>query len=229
MKHPKAETLPPLRSGSRLHLHRGGRVRKNPLAVTVDHFQDGQIQIKGASGSLAEGEVVLVEFRIDDDARYLTRGEIEARQPDRTSIVCDDEWRRVQDRSFVRISTHGLQVDVHPSTTASVPDEDEDGNLQPNTSGRFAMLDVSAGGIRFESREPFPVDQQFVFHFELPGQACYVLPADVVRSVHRPGSTLWYQVAVEFVGLDEAHRSQLLQWIYHEQARRHRSAKQGQR
>ncbi|MCP4038716.1 MAG: hypothetical protein GY733_17380 [bacterium] len=224
MKHPKAETLPPLRSGSRLHLHRGGRVRKDPLAVTVDHFQDGQIQIKGASGSLAEGEVVLVEFRIDDDARYLTRGEIEAGQPDRTSIVCDDEWSRVQDRSFVLISTHGLQVDVRPPTTTGAPDED--GDLPVNAGGRFVMLDVSAGGIRFESREPFPIDQQFVFHFELPGQTCYVLPARVVRSVHRPGSTQWYQVAVEFIGLDEAHRSQLLQWIYHEQARRHRSAKQ---
>jgi len=60
-------------------------------------------------------------------------------------------------------------------------------------------------------------------HLELPGSECFVLPGRIVpnpgRAVPRDRKT---NVAVAFIGLDEATRSQLLRWVYREQVRRHR-------
>lgn len=87
------------------------------------------------------------------------------------------------------------------------------------------MLDVSAGGLYFETTESFEVDDEQVYHFELPGQSCYALPARVVRCKPKPGCNNRFRVAVEFVDLNEEHRKELLQWIYREQTRRHRKDK----
>ncbi|MEZ4290466.1 MAG: PilZ domain-containing protein [Myxococcota bacterium] len=84
------------------------------------------------------------------------------------------------------------------------------------------LLDLSAGGIRFRADLDYEPDEEVVCHSEAPGSLCFVLPARVVRP---PGEVLGRRkpsVAVEFVGLDENNRSQLLRWVYREQVRRHR-------
>ena len=88
--------------------------------------------------------------------------------------------------------------------------------------GRYlAMLDVSAGGIRFETDEDFEIDQEFVCQF-VSDPSRYELHSRVVRSQKKPGSSSRYRVAVEFLDLTDEHCSQLLRWIYQEQSRRHK-------
>ena len=61
-------------------------------------------------------------------------------------------------------------------------------------------------------------------HFELPGSLCFVLPARICRSVGNDSAgSPKPTVAVEFQGLDENNRSQLLRWVYREQVKRHRA------
>ncbi|MDP6979761.1 MAG: PilZ domain-containing protein [Myxococcota bacterium] len=226
MKEGPEEKTPQLADGSRIQIHRGHHVEEHPLTTTIDRFENGCVWVKGSSGSLCEGDAILLEYKIKDDGRYIANGAVEERRPDSTFISHDGQWCRVQDRSFVRISTHGLEVrvprpDAAPTTepVGAEPAKEERGRL------RFEALDVSAGGIRFESRDTFEIGEECVCHFELPGQSCYVLPARVVRCKPKAGSRYWHEVAVEFVGLDEEHRSEFLRWIYQEQAKRHRNAK----
>ncbi len=172
------------------------------------------------------GGAVVLEYMIGEDCRYLAQGKIEARSADRTVISWDGEWRRVQGRCFVRISTHGIEVEVKQPVR---PAESQDAAADPRPSEDgtccFEMLDISAGGLRFETPRPFEFDAEFVCHFELPGQSRYELPAKVVRSQRKPGYSDRYRVAVEFIDRSEGLRSKLLQWIYHEQVRRHRTTR----
>lgn len=89
----------------------------------------------------------------------------------------------------------------------------------------YPLLDISAGGIRFEAAEEFEQDDAVVCHFELPGSACFVLPSRIVRTLNdspRPGEKM--EVAVEFEGLAEEQRGELLRWVYREQVKRHHEA-----
>lgn len=198
--------------GSHITLHHETESGREPVHVTVEKIDCDKIWVKGSSGCLDEGDAILLEYRIDDDARYRADGEISGSLPDCTFIACDGSWTRVQDRSFVRVSTHGIEVKVPSKAPQSCPDP----------TSQFEILDVSAGGLLFETNEPFEIDGEYVYHFELTGQLCYVLPARVVRCKPKPGSKNRFRVAVEFVDLNEEHRKELLQWIYYEQVRRHR-------
>ena len=90
------------------------------------------------------------------------------------------------------------------------------------------VIDLSAGGIRFSGESSYEADEEVICHFELPGSLCFVLPARIVRSPEAEADATTTSdtdcVACEFVGLDEANRSQLLRWVYREQVRRHRDA-----
>ena len=85
------------------------------------------------------------------------------------------------------------------------------------------VVDISAGGIRFASNIEYEIDEDVICHLELPGSLCFVLPAQVVRSTDSsPLENDRTNVGVEFSGLDETNPSQLLRWVYREQAQRHR-------
>jgi len=73
----------------------------------------------------------------------------------------------------------------------------------------YDLVDISAGGIRFQSEDDFEEDEDVVCHFELPGPLCFVLPAKIRRSADSQTAAKHKQtVAVEFQGLDENNRSQ---------------------
>ena len=85
------------------------------------------------------------------------------------------------------------------------------------------LVDISTGGIQFTSSDLYEVDEEVICHFELPESLCFVLPARNVHAPDEPSATPSQPtVAVEFAGLDENNRSQLLRWVYREQARHHR-------
>jgi len=137
----------------------------------------------------------------------------------------------MQERAFLRISAHGLRARVVRLASGVGPEADvADDDV-------YDLVDVSAGGIRFATDTGFEIDEEVICHFELPGSLCFVLPARIVRSPESPdaseesaapesrsGAVGKPSVAVEFAGLDETHRSQLLRWVYREQVQRHRES-----
>ena len=212
MKTSDTKSGPALADGSPITLHRKPNLGRKPVHVTVDRIDDALIWVKGVSPTLGDGDAVLIEYKLADDGRYLADAEVVEQRPHSTLISRKGAWRRVQDRSFVRISTHGIEV-KSPAPSSPEPDSKDD---------HFEMLDISAGGTCFETREDFDLDDEFICHFDLPGGCCYVLPARVVRVQPKKGQAGRYRVAVEFVDLGEEHRCELLRWIYQEQTRRHR-------
>ena len=225
----KLESRPPLRKGSDLVVHPDRQANEKSVAVSIERIEDGTIWLKGSTSRFDDGDLILLEYRVSEKGRFLTDVAVEVNLPDGVSIDCSGEWRWVQDRDFVRISTHGIGVSLptpkkprrkkRRKKNHAVDDE-------PSSEGeslRFEMLDMSAGGFRFETRAEFEIDSEFVCHFELPGQSCYVLPARVVRIQRNPHNRNLYWVGVVFLGIDEDHRSELVRWINQEQVRRHRS------
>lgn len=205
-------------AGRLVILHPDGPAGGFPMVVAVDHVADGTHWFLGSIEPLRRGQRLIVECPIPDDARYATRATVVACSPSTFGLRLEPEWERVQQRAFVRVSAHGFQVRVVRLVMPG-PVEAQDDPIDDV----FDLLDVSAGGLRFASDADFGVDEDVVCHFELPGSLCFVLPGRIVRAPDAP-TTLHGKpgTAVEFTGLDETNRSQLLRWVYREQVRRHR-------
>ncbi len=205
-----------IEAGDLVILHPDGPAGGFPMVVAVDQVADGQHWFLGSCDPIARGEKLTVESPIPNDARYVTRATVTATSASTFALKLEPLWERVQQRAFVRISAHNLQVRIVRSVPAGESDE-LDGDAM------HQLVDISAGGIRFESNDDYEAGEDVVCHFELPGSLCFVLPARIVRSPeHLRSISSKPSVAVEFVGLDENHRSQLLRWVYREQVRRHR-------
>jgi hypothetical protein len=221
-----------LEAGNAVIIHPDGPAGGFPRVIPVDQVADGLHWFLGCCDPHPRGETVMVESAVHDDARYATWARIEASSPATFALRIDPIWHRVEQRAFVRISAHGLQARVirsKPETLPLVGDEAENSPLAEDAApdgargAVYELLDISAGGIRFKSSDDFETDEEVVCHFELPGSVCFVLPARVVRgSSQPPRGTRRRGVGIEFVGLSEQQRSELLRWVYREQVRRHR-------
>lgn len=213
-----------LEAGALVILHPDAPAGGFPLVAAVDQVSKGFHWFLGSIAPLAKGETLIVESPVPNDARYVTRGTIVAASPETFALRLEPEWQRVQQRAFVRITAHGLQVRVVRLDPPPVSDDDRDADGEASESGAVhPLVDVSAGGIRFATDVEYEPGEEVVCHFELPGSLCFVLPAEIVRSPEsHPDDAGKSTVAVEFVGIDENTRSQLLRWVYREQVRRHR-------
>ena len=207
-----------IEAGSLVILHPDGPAGGFPMVVTVDRVSDGIHWFLGSIDPLSRGGTVIVESPVPNDARYATHATITACSAATFALRLEPEWERVQQRAFVRISAHGLHVRV-VRLAPPAPGESE---IQPGDDVH-ELVDISAGGIRFASEIDYELDEDVICHFELPGSLCFVLPARIVRAP-QPPSVEGHKanVGVEFSGLDETNRSQLLRWVYREQVRRHR-------
>ena len=209
-----------LEAGSLVVLHPEGSSDASPQVMAVDEVRGGQHWFRGSLGHLREGESVLVESPVPEDARYAARASIVAIATDRFALEIGVEWTRTQQREYVRVATWDLPVRLVRVTEDGVSSDGGD----PRVEGLIGeLLDISAGGIRCDCDADFEADEQVVCHFELPESLCFVLPGRIIRPPERPlDRTSKPGIAVAFTGLDEHTRSQLLRWIYREQVRRHR-------
>ena len=207
-----------LEAGGLVILHPDGPAGGFPMVVPVDHVEKGTHWFLGSIAPLRRGQSLIVEYPVQNDARYASRAEIVACSASTFGLRIEPEWERVQQRAFVRVSAHGFRVRV---VRLALPGSEAlDQDLVDDV---FDLVDVSAGGIRFATEVDFAADEDVVCHFELPGSLCFVLPGRIVRGAEAPSTTPDKpSTAVEFVGLDETNRSQLLRWVYREQVRRHR-------
>lgn len=223
MKKARAKTRPMvLEAGNLVTLHPDGPAGGFPMVVPVDHVENGTHWFLGSIAPLRRGHSVTVECPVPGDARYATRAEIVACSPSAFGLAIEPRWERDQERAFVRVSAHGLQVRVVQSALSG---SEEDG--EELIADVFDLLDVSAGGIRFASDARFSLgeyeNEEVVCHFELPGALCFVVPGRIVRGLEQQATVGEKpSTAVEFTRLDELNRSQLLRWVYREQVRRHR-------
>jgi hypothetical protein len=216
-----------LEAGSLVVLYSDGPVDAFPVSTCVERVAEGKHWFLGSCEPLREGDSLMVEYAIPDEALYTTDALIEICSASGFALKIEPLWERVQKREFVRIMAFGLQVRVVRSQASRFESEQPDADTAADAAGSvYPLLDISAGGISFQSSADFEPGEQVICHLELPGSDCMILPAEIIlvpadAPIHRQKP----EVAVEFQCLDESHRSQVLRWVYQEQARRHRRAK----
>lgn len=194
---------PPLQSGASLTLVAGGETR----TVAVDRVSEGLIWISTREvGPRQPGEEIEVEIGIKGDARYRTSAQVAIAMRDFVGI--EDNWDRRQLREYVRINTYGFRIDVAPQ------DDDDTVPL-----AELPLIDFSAGGARVAEEKDLEVGDVVKCRFPL-GDAEFNLIARVVRVSAATAAERRF-VSLEFHGVDEGTRSDLISWVNQEQLRRH--------
>jgi len=158
-------------------LHPDGPAGGYPMAVRVDRVADGLHWFLRCREPIRRAATMIVESPIHDDARYVTQATVEASSPETFALKLKPIWERVQQRAFARIYAPGLQVRVLRPTLALAPqpslpsevDEDQVARPLPTTGRKPAdsihdLIDISAGGIRFQSDDDFEEDEQVKQH-----------------------------------------------------------------
>ena len=190
-----------LEPGELVVLHAGGPIGEFPMLIPVDHISTGIHWFLGHAAPLLRGASLTVQSPIEGDARYFTNATMVACSEALFGLEIDPDWERSQERAFARVPTPGLSVGV-------VRLSDQTGTTAETT--RDELQDLSAGGLSFSATDDFEVGEEVVCHFEPPGSLCFVLPAKVVRAPRSASPGAKTNVSVEFFGIDEANRSQLL-------------------
>ncbi len=208
MKKPEAP-VPVLESGARL-IVRGEEPGGDRTAIVVQ-LSHGLIWISRCETPGEVGERVVIERLIDGDASYEASARVEFLPPETYALRRIGEWRRRQRRADVRVSTYGLELTVIRPLAAGEPAQEH-----------FPVADLSAGGLCIRGEAGFEPEEEVRCIFELPGERRFDLFARVVRCF---GSGDRGRVAFQFFDVDHEHHSMLLQWVYREQARRHREEK----
>jgi len=159
-------------------------------------------------GPIREGERLSVSRTVRDDARYSAVIEVLDAGPGRSRIRLVGEWKRVQMREAVRVS---LLDPVHT-------------NVAGAAGGR--LVDLSAGGLRFESDTDHATGDVLELQLDLPQAGPVAVRGEVVRVVgRRNGDQRPRQYGVRFFGVDETVRVKLMTWVFAQQARRFRGSR----
>lgn len=203
---------PPLSTGSRLVVVGEGRELRSAIVVRV---KDGLIWISGSANPGHPGERVEIVHVVPDDAQYWSAARVELIPPETLALRRTGPWQRLQRRSQVRLSTHGVDLDVTRIGEF----------LDSCDALKFPMLDVSASGASGRTRADFGVGDSVRCDFRLPGGDRFEVTARVARIVDdRSGSKLRV-IGFEFTGIGIDEQASLRRWIYREEARRYRDRK----
>jgi hypothetical protein len=203
------EPIPVLECGARL-IVRGEEPGGDRTAIVVQ-LKHGLIWISRCETPGEAGERVMIERLIDGDASYQASARVEFLPPETYALRRIGEWHRQQRRADVRVSTYGLELTVIRPPAAGEPAQE-----------RFSVADLSAGGLSIRGVHCFEEGEEVRCIFELPGERRFDLFARLVRC---GGSGDRGRAGFQFIDVDHEHHSLLLQWVYREQARRHRAEK----
>lgn len=170
------------------------------------------------------GDEALVGLARAGDARYLVPTMVEAlyrhgcdgSQAPLVVLRTVGQWRRHQERRFVRVPTGRWPAEGVWTTLG--PDGAPVETVRP-----LRVRDLSAGGALLEAGAPFVPGELFDCRFELPGVGPLAVRARVVR-LHEAtvGRRQSFQAGVEFVDLPEAERERVFRWVFRELIRRRR-------
>ncbi len=220
--------LPELAQGERIRIQ--GRSFDVDATVCASGDEELEVVLKDGIG-IAAGDTVSILRMVSEDARYRSLAEVDATSSDRVQLNRLDAWKRVQERDDVRVTTHGIRVEVVRKSGAdgAAPRSRSAARLrrlQRNLEGRHrvpTLVDLSAGGARFETSDSHDPDERLELGFELPEAAPVRVGARVVRVEDADDPRrLAHRVAVTFEDLDEDVRTRILTWVFAEQARRFR-------
>ena len=202
--------MPTLSTGSRLILV--GEADEVPRAAIVVRVGDGLIWISGVDDPGQPGERVRMVYVVQGDAQYQALARVELIPPETLVLRRIGEWRRSQRRTQVRLTTHGVRLDVQRQFADDEQDQNE----------KLMMLDVSAGGAAGQGVSDLSTGDTVSCGFRLPGRDVFHLEARVVRVRPKGRGRV---VGFEFVDASLEEQAALRCWIYREEARRYRKAK----
>ncbi|KYZ77276.1 hypothetical protein AXX12_03860 [Anaerosporomusa subterranea] len=120
------------------------------------------------------------------------------------------EITKIQQREYVRI-------DAKLQATVTLIDQEEE--LPP---AKLTINDISGGGVRLISLQPYPVGVNLLITFEIPGQEIIETIGQVVRSEQPQTDRTVYWIGVKYVGLQERQRNKIIKYVFQKQLERHR-------
>lgn len=205
---------PGLSTGSRLVILGQENEARSTIVVRV---KDGLIWISGGVCPGAPGDLVNLIHVVPGDAQYWARARVELIPPETLALRRTSDWDRRQRRSHVRLSTHGVRLELQRAE-----DEDESEALEQT----HPMIDVSAGGTSVRTSEEFDVGESVRCSFRLPEVGHFELDARVVRMGKSSKGATRRAVGFEFISISPVEQASLRRWIYAEEARRHREARE---
>jgi len=169
-------------------------------------------------GPILEGEVLSVSRTVRDDARYTAVMEVVDAGPGRSRVRLVGDWKRVQMREFVRVAVLGVRLSVETEADSEAPDGP--------APAPERLVDLSAGGLRFESMARYAQGDLLEIEFSLPQTGPVCVRGEVIRVAGRRNEDAGpRQYGVRSFGVDEATRVKIMTWVFAEQARRFRLAK----
>lgn len=224
-----------LRDGDAVLLQRESGERLKGLVVGID---DEAVDVV-LRGDIGPGELLQISRSVRDDARYEALMEVVRTAPGRSRVRLVGDWQRVQMREFVRVSVYGIPMEVLAEELCdSGGGEDPRERLlrhrdeAPVDDRPPLLLDLSAGGLRFESRETLRLGDTLTLEFSLPSKGPVSVRGEVVRASLAPepaddsrDTKGPNQYGVRFLHMDESVRVKIMGWVFSEQARRFRVAK----
>ncbi len=201
-----SDSQPALRPGAELAVRCDARV----AVLGVERVTDGLVWVGATALELKAGEVLELEIPIAGDARYRSKARVAIATQEHFGLRLTGDWDRHQGRHYVRVSTHGVHVNL-------VPVEPEKGE----SLDKLPMIDLSAGGMRVAERQGLDLEHVVLCEVELGGEPPLELLARVVRVETTDDSERRRRlVALEFLNVDDEQRSRLIAWVNRQQERR---------
>jgi len=195
------------------------RIVSGIVSGIVDATDNRRLRLRVAEGAFSRGMRVHAQRGVPDDARYTTSAVIVDPGPPFAEVQTLGEWKRVQQRQFVR-----LRLQAHVWAHLSAPAETEVGNsLSPAELKELngQVLDISAGGVQLETPQPLSVGDHIVLRFELPGNG-YVVESEAIVVRSDPGRHGANLNGIQFCNLSTAQETMIVRFIYEQQLRTRR-------
>lgn len=219
MGRPERPIRPRVRSNHKWTLHDGERIHllsedgRECGSASILRMRKDLLWLNRAEPPGADGDPILIERRIDNDAVYRVPARIEILSPESWAVRMTGDWRRVQRRQDVRVATRGIHLELSSSP------EDAAFLCSP-------MLDLSASGtaLRSEPEAAAGLAEGSRVHcrFTVPGVGTFDVSAQVIRvqsSERTPGAS---RIALRFVDLEPGIEVEIRRWVLHVQARQAR-------
>lgn len=183
-----------------------------------------------------QGELLRLSRTVQNDARYTAVIEVVESGTGRSRVRLVGDWQRIQMREYVRVSVFGIPLDVRRDEELETMSQREarlrrlravEEDERPSR-----LLDLSGGGLRFESRERFSEGENVEFDFTLPETGPLHLRGEIVRVLavaeanEDAGEPEGFnQYGVRFLSVAESDRVKIMTWVFGEQAARFRESK----
>lgn len=219
MELPEQPICPRVRSIEKWTLHVGEQIHllsgdgSDGVSASILRIRKDLIWLNRAEAPGMDGDSILIERRIENDAVYRAPGRIEILSSESWAVRKTGDWCRVQRRQDVRVATRGIHLELSSSP------EDAVFLCSP-------MLDLSASGTALRSEAGAAADlaagRMLHCRFTVPGVGTFDVGAQVIRvqsSGRTPGAT---RIALRFVDLEPDLEVEIRRWVLHVQARQAR-------